>query len=439
MGDRRTFASLAVIAVSMFVPASAGALEFEHQWKDATLTNPDAIDLDAEGIIYVANPGTSLIIKFDPSGEELDRFAGPGTDDGEVSYLAGLEVDQADELIYVTDDQTGLGDENRVQVFRTENGNFVRNWGNTGAGNSQFNRPRGIAVGVDSIFVADRSNHRVHRTTDIGTPLVTWGSIGYGDEHFDNPKAIAVGPDDQVFVGDASGSIKVFSADGQFIRRFAGQTDTGGLGEPGKFGAGSGVTDLDVDSRGYVYAIDKDNFRVQVFDESGAFVEAFGSEGAGAGQFRRPGGIAVGSGGRLFVTDSNALGQDGRIQVLRDPTAQPDPVPDPEPPRQVKPRIDVKRKIQQPGRRVTTLVVRVSKPGRLNLLAGPRNRGASVPAKKAGRVRLTVKPKGRAIRALRQTGRVKLTVKLRFRASNGAAVNRRVPLTIRSLKKKPKR
>lgn len=91
----------------------------------------------------------------------------------------------------------------------------------------------------------------------------------------------------------------------------------------------------------------------------------------------------------------------------------------------------MKRKLQQPRRGVTTLVVQVSTAGRLSLLAGPKNRAAGARAEGAGRVRLTVKPKGRAVRTLKRKSKVKITVKLRFRSAAGAVVTRRVPVTIR--------
>ena len=66
------------------------------------------------------------------------------------------------------------------------------------------------------------------------------------------------------------------------------------------------------------------NHRVQVFNSSGVFQSAFGSFGTGNGQFANPRGIAVDSGGNIYVADTG----NNRIQVFSQ--SQP-PVSTPEP------------------------------------------------------------------------------------------------------------
>jgi DNA-binding beta-propeller fold protein YncE len=57
------------------------------------------------------------------------------------------------------------------------------------------------------------------------------------------------------------------------------------------------------------------NDRVQVFNPSGVFQFAFGSQGMGNGEFSMPQGIAVGSGGNIYVADT----ANNRVQVFRTP------------------------------------------------------------------------------------------------------------------------
>jgi len=66
---------------------------------------------------------------------------------------------------------------------------------------------------------------------------------------------------------------------------------------------------------GRLYVADTDNNRIQVFDENGVFVKAFGKKGSGPGQFEGPRSIAVDNSagpdnGDVYVVDSG----NGRIQ-----------------------------------------------------------------------------------------------------------------------------
>jgi len=96
----------------------------------------------------------------------------------------------------------------------------------------------------------------------------------------------------------------------------------------GSFGTGNGQFNsprgIAVGSGGNIYVADTNNNRVQIFDSSGAFQSTFGSFGTGNGQFNFPFGIAVGSGGNIYVADSF----NRRVQVFSQ--SQP-PVSTPEP------------------------------------------------------------------------------------------------------------
>ena len=91
--------------------------------------------------------------------------------------------------IYVAD---GFGPNNRIAKF-TKDGNFVKSWGQTGAGQGQFNRIRGIASdAAGNLYVADAGNNRIQvfdgegafksQITNVGTPqaiCVSGGSTQY--------------------------------------------------------------------------------------------------------------------------------------------------------------------------------------------------------------------------------------------------------------------
>jgi uncharacterized protein (TIGR03663 family) len=70
---------------------------------------------------------------------------------------------------------------------------------------------------------------------------------------------------------------------------------------PGQFTDPRGLA---VDSGGRVYVADSNNHRIQVFDSNGHFVTQWGSQGAGLGQFQEPWGVAVDEDGNVYVADS---------------------------------------------------------------------------------------------------------------------------------------
>ena len=58
-----------------------------------------------------------------------------------------------------------------------------------------------------------------------------------------------------------------------------------------------------LDASDRVYVSEACNNRVSVFTSDGQFVTSFGSEGSGPGQFKSPRGVAVDSGGVVYICD----------------------------------------------------------------------------------------------------------------------------------------
>jgi DNA-binding beta-propeller fold protein YncE len=91
--------------------------------------------------------------------------------------------------IYVAD---GFGTNSRIAKF-TRDGNFVKSWGQTGSGQGQFNRIKGIATdAAGNLYVADAGNNRIQvfdgegtfksQITGIGSPqaiCISGGSTQY--------------------------------------------------------------------------------------------------------------------------------------------------------------------------------------------------------------------------------------------------------------------
>ena len=98
----------------------------------------------------------------------------------------------------------------------TTSGDFLREWGASGGGDGQFDRPLGIAVDeAGNVYVADTANNRVQVFSSTGEFRQTWGSRGSGDGQFIGPRGIEVDRVGYVYVADtANDRVQVFSSTG---------------------------------------------------------------------------------------------------------------------------------------------------------------------------------------------------------------------------------
>ena len=110
--------------------------------------------------------------------------------------------------------------------------------------------------------------------SDTGVPDSEWSSAAYkqvthGGGPFNLPTDIAFAPDGSMFMTDGYGNVRVhkFSPDAKYQSSW---------GEPGN---GTGQFNLPhgvwIDSRGRVLVADRENDRVQVFDQSGKFLQVW--------------------------------------------------------------------------------------------------------------------------------------------------------------------
>jgi hypothetical protein len=118
----------------------------------------------------------------------------------------------------------------------------------------------------------------VLKISPTGTVLMTIGKEGVGGNGpylFDRPTGVAVAPNGDVFVADGhsrnkSNSARVvkYSPDGKFIKEWGRMgAEPGNFREPHDIYVGG--------SKGYVYVADRQNDRIQVFDQDGKFIAAW--------------------------------------------------------------------------------------------------------------------------------------------------------------------
>lgn len=174
-------------------------------------------------------------------------------------------------------------------------------------GKGLFVSPHKITVDRDgNLWVADNGlkdgqGQQVFKFNQNGKVLMTLGKAGVsgpGLDIFDQPTEVAVAPNGDIFVADGHGEqpnanarIMKFDSRGKFLKTW------------GKKGTGIGEFDcphtLAFDSQGRLFVGDRQNNRIQIFDQEGYFIAEWK-------QFGRPSGIYIDKNDVIYVADSES-------------------------------------------------------------------------------------------------------------------------------------
>jgi sugar lactone lactonase YvrE len=196
---------------------------------------------------------------------------------------------------------TACADSKLDPIFEFDpNGKIVHNWGG-----GMFVFPHNIGIDAEgNVWITDAEAKdgrglqviKLSRDGRVLMRLGTAGVAGRDQTHFEQPTAIAFAPNGDVFIGEGHGGnrgnrIVKFSKDGRYIKEW-GRKGTG----PGEFDI---VHNLAFDSKGRLLVADRNNNRIQVFDQDGKFIQQFT-------QFSRPSGVTVDKNDVMYVSDSES-------------------------------------------------------------------------------------------------------------------------------------
>lgn len=155
-----------------------------------------------------------------------------------------------------------------ILIIDKENGKLIDSWGE-----NLFIMPHGLTVdNKNNIWVTDVGLNQVFKFSNKGKLLMKLGvakKSGNDSLHFDKPTDIAVTKEGSFYVSDGYGNNRIikFSSKGKY------------LFEWGKKGKDEGEFDIphaiSLDAFGNVYVADRENFRIQVFDENGNFLKQY--------------------------------------------------------------------------------------------------------------------------------------------------------------------
>lgn len=270
---------------------------------------PLGVAVSAAGRVYVVDYGHGRVSVFTADGTFIRGFNElKGGERLEGPVCVAVRGDE----VWVTDRQRGT-----IEVFDPD-GTHLRTFSPKGERLEwaplalAFDEAGRLAV----TDVLDPAKHRFHLFSADGSRTVT---VGYTAQvkkleedpgGFFFPNGIAFAGNGDVLVSDGNNRrVQVFSADG----RFKSFLDTSGIPR--------GIV---VDDEDRVLVVDALAHTVDVYSLQGRRLTQFGTRGIGPGQFNYPDYIALGRGGRIFVSDR----MNDQVQVWGWPKAAP-----PRPPR----------------------------------------------------------------------------------------------------------
>ena len=290
-----TGASFAQSRGTLFTIAGGGDREGENiPATDLALSIPLGAATDADGNVYIADTGTHRIRRVDAVTGQVTTIAGTGE--------AGFTGDEGP------------------------------------ATEAMLDRPQGVAVDqAGNVYIGDTGNRRIRRINAASGIITT--VAGNGEFGFDGDGgpaasavvgeivALAMGPRGGLYIADgldgqARGNNRVrrIDHDGGVITTLAGDGDFSFGGDDGPaVEAGLTVEDVAVDASGNIFIADFNNYRIRRIDAETGIIStvagrgpvfggggAFSGDGGPATEARLdlPGGVAVGSDGTLYISDT---------------------------------------------------------------------------------------------------------------------------------------
>ncbi len=314
---------------------------------EASLSNPRQIALGPEGNLYIADSGNSLVRRVDAGGI-ITSFVGstfrqppPTVAVASFSTPSALAFDGAGDL-YVTEE---FG--SRVIVIRSSDlsvetfaGTGESGFGGDGgaANEARLNMPRGIAVGGNTVYIADTQNHRVREVVNGNIRTIAGRAHLSGDggpataATLDGPRGVGLDAAGNFYIADTGNSVVRRVGTNGVISTVAGTGDRGFSGDGGPALSAQLFRPVSVAAGqdGSLFISDSNNRRVRKVDGTGTITTFAGDGDIDEGEDEVPAtqvgltipeGLAVDATGNLLIVDSftgrtRSVSADGVISTI---------------------------------------------------------------------------------------------------------------------------
>ena len=283
---------------ALLVPQDAPAMDYVAVPSAVTLPEgvtmgaTAAVAFDARGHLWVLTRGAVAFFEFDEKGAYVRSFG-----DKLFTRAHGLRIDREGNL------WAGDVGAHTVRKF-SRDGQLLLTLGTAGeagewneaAGSRKLNQPNDIVVADNGdVFIAqghtpgERGDARVLKFDKAGRFLAQWGGKGAGPGQFQVAHGLAIDAKGLLWVADRENQrIQVFDQKGTFVREMK------YAGLPCAFDIG----------REYVYMVNGFAGQVVRMDLAGKVLAVVGRPGKGPGEFGEAHFIAVSPKQELFVADS---------------------------------------------------------------------------------------------------------------------------------------
>ena len=237
------------------------------------------IAFDSEGYLVVAHRGPRPILVYDPAGKLVHMFG-----DDELTAVHGTRVD-ADDNIWVTDYK------NHTVIKYSSAGKVLLLLGKrevAGKDGFTFNRATDVAFAPNGdFFVSDGyGNNRIVKFTKAGKYVKDWGTKGNAEGQLNLPHGVQFDGKGLLHVADRENNrVQVFDQEGAFVRSYGGFAPFGMCIMPEQT----------------LFVADGRANKCLHMTLSGQVLAEWGTKGSEPGQFNLPHCIAVDRKGSVYV------------------------------------------------------------------------------------------------------------------------------------------